>query len=250
MDFDGKTVLITGAGSGIGAETASLFAQSGAKVLASDINAGGLEQTVSGLGDRARAFVADVTDEDQVKAMVAAAADGGGLDVAVNCAGLDQQPASFEAIPAEAFDAVMAVNARGVFLGMKHQLAAMLDAGTGSIVNVASVTGLVGSPMMAAYVASKHAVIGMTKSAALDVAARGVRVNAVCPGGTLTPMLEELAAQSPEIGAFVEHGKAQHPMGRMASPREIADAIVYLASDRASFMTGAALPVDGGYTAP
>jgi len=250
MEFKGKVAVVTGGGSGIGQATVLALAAAGARVIVADINEAAAAATAERAGPLAKGLRVDVTSVTDVQAMIAAALAAGGLDVAVNCAGIDQPPTPFEQLEVELFERVMKVNTFGVWLCMRHQLGEMLQRGRGAIVNVASVTGLVGSAGVSSYCASKHAVVGLTKAAALEVATRGVRVNAICPGGTLTPMLEELCAKDVKFRQFVDAGAKAHPMARMAGPAEIADSILYLASERASFITGTALPVDGGYTAP
>ena len=247
--FRGKVVVVTGGGSGIGRATALAFAAEGATVIVADVDADAATETAKLAGGVARAVRCDVAEDADVRAMVASAIEAGGLDAAVNCAGIDQELVPFELSDAATFERIMRVNAFGVWLCMRHELPIMLERGRGAIVNVASVTALVGAPRNQMYTASKHAVIGLTRSAALDVASRGVRVNAICPGGVLTPMVEDFSRRDAASREYVEAGARAHPIGRMAKPSEIADAILYLSSDAASFMTGAAVPVDGGYTA-
>ncbi len=241
--FEGKIAIVTGGGSGIGQATVWALAEAGAFVIAADLNGKGLEETQAKDGRRIKAQRCDVTISNDVTALVAAAEAAGGLDVAVNCAGVDQRPASIEASEEAVFEHVMRVNAYGVWLCMRHEAPALIKRGGGAIVNVASVAGLSGPPQMGAYVASKHACIGLTRSAAFDLAPRGIRVNAVCPGPVATPMLLGSGGVHKEM---MERTLAALPAGRLAEPREIADAILYLASDQAKYVIGTTLTVDGG----
>jgi NAD(P)-dependent dehydrogenase (short-subunit alcohol dehydrogenase family) len=251
--LEGKTALITGGGTGIGRATALALAGEGCTVTVAGRTAETLKETVRQIeeaGGQARYAVADVTDEEAVKAAVkVAVGDTGRLDVAVNSAGVDGGNDAHPAItyPNETLDLMLDVNVRGMFLSMKHELGQMVGQGSsGSLVNISSGAGLEGVPGYSGYVASKHAEIGLTKSAALDYAGLGIRVNAVCPGLVNTPLIAEMAAESPEMH---ESLVAAHPLGRIAEAYEIADAIVWLCSDKSSYVTGIALPVDGGYTA-
>jgi NAD(P)-dependent dehydrogenase (short-subunit alcohol dehydrogenase family) len=244
--FENSVILVTGGGSGIGQATVWAFAELGAKVIVADINAEAARQTAERAGALARALPGDVTLEADVAAWMDAAAEMGGLKAAVNCAGIEQPPVAFEHSDAQTFERVMRVNAFGVWLCMRHELTAMLRSGGGVIVNVSSIAGMVGTSMQQAYPASKHAVIGLTRAAALDFATRGIRVNAICPGATMTPMIVSYAKHDPSV---IENGARAFPIKRWAEPREIADAILYLCSEAASYVTGAVLPVDGGYTA-
>ena len=254
-----KTALITGGGSGIGRAAAIALASEGYEVTIAGRTADTLEETVKLVtlaGGQARYVIADVHDEDAVRHAVEFAAagsadgpgDGGRLDVAVNSAGVDGGNDSHPFIdyPVESLDLMLATNVRGMFFSMKHELEIMAKQGFGSIVNISSGAGLTGVPGYAGYVASKHAEIGLTKSAALDYADRGVRVNAVCPGLVNTPLIADMVTENPEMH---EHLVASHPLGRIAEPEEVADSIVWLATDRSSYVTGVALPVDGGYLA-
>lgn len=246
MGFEGKVVIVTGAASGIGRATAVAFAGQGAKVVVSDVDDDGGAATVAQITDGGgiATFVhADVSVEDDVAALTAAAVDGyGGLHVAVNNAGILGNFVPATDIPVDEFDRIMAVNVRGVFLGMKHQVRAMLAGGGGSIVNVGSAAGVLVQPFAAAYSASKHAVAGLTKGFALDHAASGVRINAVCPGGVETNIAAHL--DLPDMG----DAPNPHPIGRSARSEELAAAIMWLASDAASFVVGANVLVDGGLT--
>lgn len=250
-DFTNKTALITGSGSGLGRAAALLFAQRGAKVVVSDVNEAGGAETVRQIqqaGGTAQFFRCDVASETEVNALIQNAVDAyGGLDFAVNNAGIGGVLSPTDRYPLDSFERVMAVNCTGVFLCLKAELQVMLQAGRGSIVNVSSVSGLVGFPYNLAYATSKHAVVGMTRTAALEYAKKNIRVNAVCPVFTMTPMVEGLLETvGPERGAAMEQGI---PMKRFGQPEEIAEAIVWLCSDAASFITGQALPIDGGMVA-
>jgi NAD(P)-dependent dehydrogenase (short-subunit alcohol dehydrogenase family) len=250
--LEGKSALVTGGASGIGRSTAVLMAREGARVTVVDLSAPGAEETVAIIrahGGESQAVVADVTVYAQVGAMVASAVSAfGRLDCAFNNAGI--APAAVGAgglrvgdIDQAAWDRILAVNLTGVWLCMKHELAQMERQGSGAIVNTSSIAGLVGLPGSNAYVASKHGVVGLTKAAAIDHAAGGVRVNCVCPGYVDTPLSQEaVRRRGPQMVASV-------PMKRLGLADEIAEAVVWLCADRAGFVTGAALAVDGGYTA-
>lgn len=240
--FEGRTVIVTGAGSGIGREIAARMAGEGAWVLAADRDPSGAPQ-----GCERRTV--DVSSEADVAAMVAAVIEARGtLDVICNNAGTESTTSVVDT-PVEEWDRVFAVNARGVFLGCKHALPPMLERGQGVIVNTGSVAGMIGLPDRAAYCASKAAVIALTKQIAVQYAARGIRCNAVCPGTVDSPWVGRLLAKTDDPEAARAGLVARQPMGRLATPAEIADAVCYLASDGAAFMTGSTLVVDGGIMA-
>jgi NAD(P)-dependent dehydrogenase (short-subunit alcohol dehydrogenase family) len=246
-DFSGQVALVTGASSGIGRATAKAFAQAGAAVALVDRNEERLRATVDELAaDRGKAIaiVCDVSDEAGAKDAVGrTVAEFGRLDMAYNNAGILGPMCPLVEETAEGFDDVTAVNLRGVWTFLKHELIQMKKQGSGSIVNCSSLGGLVGLPGRAAYHATKHGVIGLTKSAALDVAAGGIRVNAVCPGCIDTPMGDGI-----DRAAMNEFLKEQ-PIGRMGRPEEVAAVVLWLCSPAASLVLGVALPVDGGFVA-
>jgi NAD(P)-dependent dehydrogenase (short-subunit alcohol dehydrogenase family) len=250
MDYglQGRVALVTGAASGIGRATAELFAAMGARVLASDVDAGAGAAVAAALregGAEARFVAADVTDGGAVRAAVADAVEAfGRLDCAANCAGIGGGHASTHEYPEDEWDRIVAVNLRGTWLAMRAEIEAMLaGGGGGAIVNVSSTLGLRGSPFGSPYSASKHGVLGLTRTAALEYAAQGIRVNAVCPGAIDTPMMDATFERFP---GFREALTGFVPMGRMGSPEEVAGAIAWLSSDAASFVTGEALTVEGG----
>ncbi|WP_431681630.1 glucose 1-dehydrogenase [Kitasatospora sp. KL5] len=247
--LSGKVALITGASSGIGAAAARVFAAEGAAVVLAARREQQLADLVDELtakGLEAAYAVTDVTsDADVARAVETAVARYGRLDAAFNNAGYGAEQTPMHLMEQEVFDRIIDVNLRGVWSCMRHEIAAMLRTGGGSIVNTSSVAGLVATPVAAPYVVSKHAVVGLTKAAANEYGAQGIRVNAVAPGTTRSEMIEEWLALRPEIEALLH---AATPQPRTAEPEEIAEAAAWLCSDRASFVTGTVLPVDGGYT--
>src|SRR3984885_14985542 len=255
MDFHGKVALITGAGNGIGRAAALGFASRGAKVVIIDRDQAAGEATVGILrqqGGEAFFVAADVTQSADVQNYVKLALEiYGSIDCFHNNAGIEGSVAPTPQYDEEMFDRVMAVNVKGVFLGLRHVLPVMLKQGRGSVVNTASVAGLVASPGMPAYVASKHAVIGLTKTAAGEVARSGIRVNCVCPGPIDTRMIHSLETMlDPEDPNGVgRRYQSNIPLGRYGTAEEVANVVIFLASDMASNITGAHYVVDGGRTA-
>jgi NAD(P)-dependent dehydrogenase (short-subunit alcohol dehydrogenase family) len=245
----GRAGIVTGGGSGLGRATAHELAAAGARVVVADVVADAahaVAREITAAGGEAMGTVTDVTDPGACAALVATCVDVyGGLDLAINNAGTTGTPGSVVDYPLEAWRSTMAVNLDGVFFSMRAELAVMVPAGRGAIVNVASGAGLMGFAGLPAYVASKHGVVGLTKSAAIECAPRGVRVNCVCPGSARTPMLEGFMGGDPKMERAMA---ASAPIGRLATPEEIAHAIVWLCTDDASYMVGHALAVDGGAT--
>jgi len=246
----GKAALVTGSGSGIGQAIALAFASQGARVVVADKigeTAESTAQKIKESGADAIAIQCDVTRERDVEALVHSAVEAfGRLDYAVNNAGIGSMNLAIVDYPLEAWNEMLNINLTGVFLCLKHEIGQMLKQGGGAIVNIASVGGLIGTPFMAAYTASKHGVVGLTKTAALEYAQSGVRVNAVCPGAVRTATAERLAASNPEMA---ENLIKAHPIGRMGEVEEVAAAVIWLCSDSASFVTGHAMIVDGGLVA-
>ena len=249
-DFNGKVAFVTGGSAGMGAATARAFAEAGAAVAIADLDGGAADRfaaELSAAGHSALAVQCDVSDEGQVENAVARTVEAfGSLDMAFNNAGIMLPPVDSADESAEAFDKIVAVNLRGVWASMKHELVQMRKQRSGAIVNCSSLGGLVGGSGRATYHASKHGVIGQAKSVALQYAPLGVRVNAVCPGTIETPMVARMTAGG-ELDP--EASLASIPLGRLGRPEEIAAAVLWLCSDAASYVTGVALPVDGGFTA-
>ncbi len=247
--FEGKSTIVTGGGSGIGRAAALAFAAEGARVIVADQNEAGGEATARLARERGgeAAFVrTDVSRAADCAAMVDAAIElYGRLDVAFNNAGINLRVAKIADIDEQEWARILAVNLTGVFLCMKHEIPAMKRTGRGAIINTASVGGVIGTAGVTPYCATKHGVVGLTKSAALDHIGDGIRINAICPGGTLTEMLAEWF-KDPEVE---RRTVGQTPIGRMASPAEIAKAVLFLASEDASFLVGHSLIADGGLTA-
>jgi len=249
-DFSGKVAFVTGGSAGMGAATVRAFAEAGAAVAIVDVDGAAAERfaaQLNGEGLQGLGIACDVSDEGQVKEAVArTVAAFGSLDMAFNNAGIMLPPVDSADEAAEAFDKIVAVNLRGVWASMKHELVQMRAQGYGAIVNCSSLGGLVGGNGRATYHATKHGVLGQTKSIALQYGPHGVRVNAVCPGTIATPMVERMTAAG-ELD--LEASAAGVPLGRLGRPEEVAAAVLWLCSDAASYVTGVALPVDAGYTA-
>ncbi|HEY6623106.1 MAG TPA: glucose 1-dehydrogenase [Acidimicrobiales bacterium] len=249
--LEGKVAIVTGAAMGIGRAAALIFAREGASVVVADIDEDQGAQTVElvqASGAQASFVRTDVSVAADVAAMVQYAVDTyGGVDCAHNNAGIAAPMAPLADYPDDGWDRTIAVMLTGVYLCMKAEIPQMLERGGGAIVNTASGVGLVGYPGQAAYTASKHGVIGLTKVAALDYGAKGIRVNAICPGTASTPMVDQAIEHDPAIDEYLEQ---LHPIGRIGEASEIAEAAVWLCSPAASFVLGAALPVDGGYVVP
>ena len=248
--LDGKVCVITGAGGGMGREAAVAFTEEGALVCAADVSLEAVEETASLCPSGSVLPVrADVSDEGEVRAMLAAAAERfGGVDVLYNNAGISpDDDASVLDTSVEAWERVMAVNARGVFLGCKHGIPYLLERGGGSVINVASFVAILGAATsQIAYTASKGAVLALSRELAVQFARRGVRVNALCPGPVETPLLLNIYGSDP---AALERRRVHWPTGRLAKPREIVNAAIFLASDESSYVTGSTFLVDGGLTA-
>ncbi len=249
-DFSGQVAFVTGAGSGMGLATARAFAEAGAAVTLTDVDQDTVDvagKALADAGHRVLAMPCDVSDEDQVAAAVRRTVDTfGRLDLAYNNAGIQSPTTDAADEPASVFDRVNAINLRGIWASMKHELAQMRGQGSGAIVNCSSLGGLVGLPGRAAYHASKHGVIGLTRSAAVEYAPRGIRINAICPGTIGTPMVTQMIDSGDLDRAAAE---ANQPIHRLGTAEEMAAAVLWLCSPGAAFVVGVALPVDGGYTA-
>ena len=246
----GKVAIVTGGGSGIGAAMAQALHAEAACVAIGDIS-GKEKEVAAALGDGAIAVSTDVTDDAAVAELIGrTVAEFGRLDALCNNAGIDGTLSALADYTLEDFDRVYAVNTRGVFSGARHALPIMTAQGSGSIINTASVAGLIAFPGLSAYCASKAAVIGLTRSTAVEYGRSGVRCNAICPGVVKTTMLTELEGVHPEVlKTLLDTTESTTPLGRLGLPMEIASAAVFLASDESAFLTGAVIPIDGGYTA-
>jgi 2-keto-3-deoxy-L-fuconate dehydrogenase len=248
--LEGRSAIVTGSGSGIGAAVARLLARSGARVTVADIDlqsARGVAETISGEGGLAEAARVDVGDEESCRDLVLqVASTWGAIDILVNNAGVGHV-GSAVSTTAEDFRRVMSINVEGMAHLCRFVLPAMIERGSGAIVNIASVLGLTAMADRFAYTVSKHAVVGLTRSIAFDVARHGVRVNCVCPGRVETEFVRARLAEYEDPEVYHRHTAESHPIGRMAQPEEIAQAVLYLASDASSYASGSALVVDGGY---
>jgi len=243
-ELDGRVALVTGGGSGIGAGCARRLAADGATVVVADFDQAAAERIASEIGDAASAVPVDVRDPAAVEQLVGGVVSAhGGLDIALNIAGIGGASALPADYPVEAWRDVLDVNLSGVFYSLRAEIEVMLQHGGGSIINMASIYGLVGMPVNIAYTAAKHGVVGLTRSAALAYAQRGVRVNAVAPAVIETPLLLK---SPPDVSAQIV---ATHPIGRIGQIHEVAELVAFLASDRSSFCTGGVYPVDGAFTA-
>lgn len=250
ISFEDKVALVTGAAMGVGLATAQAFAEAGAAVVLSDLDEAALRSATEQLraaGHNVIGLRADVSSEADVAGLIdETVSKFGRLDAAFNNAGIQVPPAEIPDVPNDDYERVMAVNLRGVWNCMKHELRTMIARGSGAIVNCSSIGGLVGGPSSAAYHGAKHGVIGLTRSAGLENAARGIRVNAVCPGTIDTPMVAAMIAERPELRAEFE---AKAPIKRFGRPDEIAAAVLWLCSDAASYVVATTLVIDGGVTA-
>jgi len=250
-EFTGKTALVTGAASGIGLATARRLLAEGANVVFVDANIDLLAEAVfhAQAHDRVLSLTCDIRNAEEVECVVEATISRfGALDFAFNNAGVAGAHRRVDEFTVDDYTAIMDTNVKGTWLCMRAEIAAMLPLGKGIIVNTASAIGLVGGPNQAIYSASKHAIVGLTKSAALDLGAAGLRINCVCPGVIATPLVAEaVGRENPEI---LEIWRGLHPIGRVGTPDEVASLVTWLFSDEAAFVHGAALTIDGGYTTP
>lgn len=250
FNFKNKVVLITGTSTGIGRETALKFALAGAKVMTADVNEDLGEQTsrmINDAGGHSSFYKCDVSQPEQVKSLVNKTIDMcGKLDIACNNAGVEGKQAITSECSVENWDKIIDINLKGAWLCMKYQIPELLKNKGGAIVNVSSIAGLIGFPGLPAYVASKHGVVGLTKTAALEYADRNIRVNAVCPGPIMTPMLQRLMETTAEFKEQIVAGVPQHKIGE---PKDVANTILFLCSDQATYITGQCLAIDGGWVA-
>ncbi len=248
-NFTDKVVLITGAGNGIGRATAIAFGQQGASVVVADMSRSAGEETtalITQAGGIATFILCDVTKDQDVQSMVDGTIETyGKLDIAFNNAGIEIEHSKLADGDEATYDKIMDVNVKGVWRCMKYQIPALLKQSTSAIVNTASIAGLGAAPKMSIYSASKHAVIGLTKSAAVEYGRKGLRVNAICPAAIDTEMVRRAIENDPQKEQFINN---LHPVGRIGQPEEVAAAVLYLCSDLAGFTTGVALPIDGGAT--
>jgi NAD(P)-dependent dehydrogenase (short-subunit alcohol dehydrogenase family) len=246
----GKIALVTGGAGGIGRATSLAYAREGAKVAVVDVDGAAareVAQAITSLHGEAIGIETDVSRSDQVASMVEqVVAHFGRLDIAFNNAGIDIEHEPLAKITEEAFDKLMSVNVKGVWLCMKYEILQMLKQGGGAIVNTSSIGGLIGAARQPIYGATKHAVLGMTKAAAVEYGRKGIRINAVCPGIIRTEMTERAVARDPRRAAHIEQA---HPIGRIGEAEDIARSVVFLSSDDAAFIIGHSLAVDGGFTA-
>jgi NAD(P)-dependent dehydrogenase (short-subunit alcohol dehydrogenase family) len=250
ISFEGQVALVTGAASGLGLATANAFAESGASVVLADVNEQQVQQVANKLADKGHSVLAvrcDVSNDVDVEAMVKKTVTAyGRLDAAYNNAGIQNVLADTADSPRDDYDRVMAVNLRGVWSCMKFELQVMREQGSGAIVNCSSLGGLVGGPQRGSYHAAKHGVLGFTKSTALEYAAKGIRVNAICPGMIRTPMSDQMEANGQ--GELLKQMLEQNvPMKREGRPEEIATTVLFLCSSAASYITGQSISVDGGW---
>ena len=247
---EGKIALVTGGSSGIGRATALVFSREGATVIITDVDSKGGEETVTRImetGGKSIFLNADVSQAREVESIVSTTVKlYGRLDIAFNNAGVGGHGIPTHEYEEDSWDRILNINLKGVWLCMKYEIAQMLRQGGGSIVNTASVAGLVGWRHTSAYVASKHGVIGLTKSAALEYAQQGIRINSVCPGIIRTPIVERVIARDPQRESWMTETE---PIGRLGNPTEVAEAVVWLCSNAASFVTGHGMAVDGGWIA-
>ncbi len=246
----GKIALVTGGGGGIGSVTSHAYAREGAKVAVVDVDGAAARKVADAIvaaGGEAVGIAVDVSNSGQVEAMVEqVVARFGRLDVAFNNAGIDIEHEPLAMATEKTFDRLMSVNVKGIFLCMKYEILQMLKQGAGAIVNTSSIGGLIGAPRQPIYGTTKHAVLGMTKAAAVEYGRKGIRINAVCPGIIRTEMTERAIARDPRRKTYIEQA---HPIGRMGEAEDIANAVIFLSSDDAAFVIGHSLAVDGGFTA-